>query len=141
MIDFEIDCKIDETEYDCNLYAKSNKAIDEFGKNPLANIKFEQDDFTLDYLKRKYDIDPSKTIILTYIQKEKNEKLRNIGSMLICSLIRKFNPKIKFIYLYALNDKLVKYYEKLGFKLIENNNMIGKITELSKNCIHIVPIK
>lgn len=141
MIDFEIDCKISDIEYDCNLYAKSTKAIDEFGKKPLANIKFEQDDFTLDYLKRKYDIDPSRTIILTYIQKEKNEKLRNIGSMLICSLIKKFNPKIEYIYLYALNDKLIKFYEKLGFKHIENNNMIGKISELSKNCIYIVPVK
>lgn len=139
--DFEIDCKIatDESEYICDLYAKSSLAQKEFGKKSLATINFEKDEDTLNLLHKKYGINPSKTIILNIVQKHAN--IGNIANMLICSLIQKFNPKIKYIYLYALNDKLVKFYTKLGFETIEGYSMIGKISNLTKHCISIVPIR
>ena len=61
VFDFEIDCKIatDQSEYICDLYAKSFLAQKDFGKSSLATIHFEKDDYTLNLLHEKFGINPS----------------------------------------------------------------------------------
>lgn len=140
-MDFQLECKIyrDQTDFDitCEIVAKSKKAIAEFGDCKLGFINLIYEKTTITYLVNKYNI-PKNTITLDLVSRnkkcDKEEKLKGIGISMLCSVLNKLiSTDFQYIYLYSMPG-LVAFYKKHGFKVIEGYHMIGKISDIEKNC-------
>ena len=144
-MDFTLQCTKrkdgDNFQYVCELHTLSAKAVAEFGECTLASIIFEKEEDTLEFLAKKYGIDPEKTLILDYVQRHEDcdvdKKVRNIAGLFLCNLIRKFGTGTKYIYLFALHPKLIKLYKGFGFRSIDESdprNMLANIEEIESSC-------
>lgn len=153
--DFDLQCQLyndgKEWNLDCKYKARSNQAINEFGKETLAYITLEHDPIIIQSLQRKYGkkIIPKSTAILTFIVRLKNRdphyKLQGIGMVMLCSLLKYMYKKLHVTHIYLIatttkqkQSKLIKFYHSFGYHSInpkEPKHMIAYIPNIAKGCI------
>lgn len=140
-MDFLLNCKIyrDKSDFEisCEIEAVSEKAVSDFGDCKLGfiNLSYEKD--VINYLVKKYKI-PKDTIVLELVSRnkrcDKDDKLKGIGISMICSVLGKLvSSNYTHIYIESL-PKLVPFYENYGFKVIESQKMIAKVSDIEKKC-------
>lgn len=123
-------------EFIARMFPHSKINIKKYGTEHTAYIFFDQD---IPDIPDIPDIEKNKTIVLqsVYRRPREDKTLSGMGFNLICFSINHLIKKgFKYVLLYATDDDLVAYYNKLGFVSIgeDKKDMIGNIKEILKKC-------
>lgn len=145
--DFILDCEqrgdSDIWDFTCRVTANSTKAKEKFGDCEIGQIILMYDEYTLQFLKEKYDIDDKRTIILDMLYRNKNCDKHNelkgiVGFSMLCSLLDEdIFRNFDYIFLIALSKELINYYKKFGFLSLspeKPEQMIALIMDVKQQC-------